>query len=149
MKTTKILGIGALDTAMFFSASGHTADTYIQHKNKKLAQFEESRDYELLISAPWSGTSNLLKENIRALGAEPRGEVQLQSYKDLYDLRRDLNKMDIDIPQGIPIMLDKVDGEVKVYYGFGKNKEGAIMYEWDGFKRSPTDKKVLLEKILE
>lgn len=149
MKPTKILGIGALATAMFFSTSGYSADTYIENRNKKLTQLEESANYELLIHAPWCGTCQLLKANIEAIGDEPTGQIQIQQRRDLYDLRNELRKQDIDIPGGVPIMVDKVDGEVTVYYGFGKEKDNAVMYQWDGFKRSPTDKKVGLVKILE
>ncbi|MBR9703547.1 hypothetical protein GOV10_05895 [Candidatus Woesearchaeota archaeon] len=149
MKATKILGIGALAAAMFFSTSGYSADTYIKNRNKKLTQLEEAADYELLIHAPWCGTCQLLKKNIEVLGDEPTGQIQIQKGRDLYDLRNELRKQDIDIPGGVPIMIDKVDGEVTVYYGFGKEKDNAVMYKWDGFKRSPTDRKVGLEKILE
>jgi len=149
MKPKKILGIGALATAMFFSTSGYSADTYIANRNETLTQLEEAADYELLIHAPWCGTCSLLKENIRGIGDEPTGQIQIQSNRDLYDLRRELRKQDIDIPGGVPIMIDKVDGEITVYYGFGKKGDAPVMYQWDGFKRSPTDKKVGLEKILE
>jgi len=147
MGIAKIVGIAALVGAAGLG-SAHAADTYIANRNRTLAQFDERPNYELLITRADAGTTLMLERSMRDMHEAPDAEITVWSREQFFDLRRELRSKGIDIPRRLPVLLDKVEGKVGVYYGFTMSDTNAQMYQYSGFRPSLVDPRTDLQEIL-